>query len=84
MVTGYLAKCTHRTTRVECHKIWLDARNCKELPDWADAGEDDCVFGAVICGMLHGGFQKDTVSAAVSFVALQGHGPQARVAGTFR
>jgi hypothetical protein len=56
MVAGYLSKYTHRTTHVESHKRWLDGKNAKELSDWEACGEHDCLYGAVLRGMQHGGF----------------------------
>ena len=53
MALSYFRKYTHMSTQVQTHKRWLDARNSKELPDWPEAGEHDCLFGAVLRGMAH-------------------------------
>ena len=58
MVLSYFSKYTHRSTHVQSHKRWLDSKSMKELPDWSEAEEHDCLFGAVLRGPAHAVVQE--------------------------
>jgi hypothetical protein len=48
VASDYFKRFTHRTTHVASHLRWLEAKGARALPDWDDAGELDCMFGAVL------------------------------------
>ena len=53
MPLNYFAKHTHRELHVQTHQDWLTSKNSRELPDWPDVGEQDCLFGAVLRALEH-------------------------------
>jgi hypothetical protein len=48
VASDFFNRFTHRTTHVASHMRWLEAKGARALPDWDDAGELDCMYGAVL------------------------------------
>jgi hypothetical protein len=48
VASDFLKRFTHRTTHVASHSRWLEAKGARALPDWDDAGELDCMYGAAL------------------------------------
>jgi hypothetical protein len=48
VASDFFHRFTQRTTHVASHKRWLESKGARPLPDWDDAGEVDCMYGAVL------------------------------------
>jgi hypothetical protein len=44
----FFERFTNRVTHVASHRRWLESKGARILPDWDDAGEVDCMYGAVL------------------------------------
>jgi hypothetical protein len=48
VASDFFKRFTHRSTHVASHLRWLEAKGARALGDWDDAGELDCMYGAVL------------------------------------
>jgi hypothetical protein len=68
VASDFFKRFTHRDTHVTLHKRWLESKGARLLPDWDDAGELDCMYGALLKAAQFNGVKLTAPGEAIHHV----------------